>query len=43
VDTAAGQLIVEGDGALEAKSGETIGLSMDAKHTHLFGADSRAI
>jgi multiple sugar transport system ATP-binding protein len=43
VDTAAGQLIVEGDGALEAKSGETVGLSMDTKHTHLFGADNRAV
>ena len=43
VDTAAGQLIVEGDGALEARSGETIGLAIDARHTHLFGADNRAI
>ena len=43
VDTAAGQLIVEGEGSLDAKSGETVGLAMDTRHTHLFGADGRAV
>ena len=43
VDTAAGQLVVEGEGSLEATSGETVGLMMDPRHTHLFGPDARAV
>jgi ABC-type sugar transport system ATPase subunit len=43
VDTAAGQLVVEGEGSLEARSGETVGLMMDPRHTHLFGADAQAV
>ncbi len=38
VDTPAGQLIVEGEGNLEAKTGEPIGLTISEPHAHLFGA-----
>jgi ABC-type sugar transport system ATPase subunit len=38
VDTAAGQLIVEGEGNLKVKSGETVGLRLSGAHAHLFGA-----
>ena len=38
VDTAAGQLIVEGEGNLKVKSGETVGLKLNEEHAHLFGA-----
>jgi multiple sugar transport system ATP-binding protein len=38
VDTPAGQLIVEGEGNLEAKTGAPVGLSISEAHAHLFGA-----
>ena len=38
VDTAAGQLIVEGEGNLKVKSGEMVGLRLNGAHAHLFGA-----
>ncbi len=38
VDTSAGQLIVEGEGNLEARVGEPVGLTIDEDHAHLFGA-----
>jgi multiple sugar transport system ATP-binding protein len=37
VDTAAGQLIVEGKGNLEVKSGEPVGLRVMESQAHLFG------
>ena len=37
VDTPAGQLIVEGEGDLEAKTGAAVGLQLLASHAHLFG------
>ena len=37
VDTAAGQLIVEGKGNLEVKSGEPVGLKVMESQAHLFG------
>jgi multiple sugar transport system ATP-binding protein len=37
VDTPAGQLIVEGEGNLEAKTGEPVGLTISEAHAHLFG------
>jgi multiple sugar transport system ATP-binding protein len=37
VDTPAGQLIVEGDGDLEAKPGQAVGLGLDESHARLFG------
>ena len=37
VDTPAGQLIVEGEGDLEAKPGQAVGLGLDASHARLFG------
>ncbi|HVW93900.1 MAG TPA: ABC transporter ATP-binding protein [Devosia sp.] len=43
VDTAAGQLIVEGEGNLELAPGENVGLTLDTSRSHLFGADERVI
>jgi multiple sugar transport system ATP-binding protein len=43
VDTPAGQFVVEGDGALQAASGDPIGLEIERRRAHLFGADGRAI
>ncbi len=43
VETPAGQLIVEGDGALAARPGDNLGLAIDGKHAHLFGADNRVV
>jgi ABC-type sugar transport system ATPase subunit len=37
VDTSAGQLIVEGKGNLDVKSGQPVGLRLDESNTHLFG------
>ena len=38
VDTPVGQLIVEGEGDLEAKPGQAVGLRLNEGHAHLFGA-----
>ena len=38
VDTPAGQVIVEGEGNVEARIGEPVGLTIDEAHAHLFGA-----
>jgi multiple sugar transport system ATP-binding protein len=38
VETAVGQLIVEGEGDLDAKSGQTVGLRLNQSHARLFGA-----
>jgi ABC-type sugar transport system ATPase subunit len=38
VDTAAGQMIVQGEGDLESKAGQTVGLTLNESHVHLFGA-----
>jgi multiple sugar transport system ATP-binding protein len=38
VDTAAGQLIVEGEGNLDARSGQAVGLRLIESHARLFGA-----
>jgi ABC-type sugar transport system ATPase subunit len=43
VDTPAGPLVVEGDGALVASSGDNIGLTIESQHAHLFGASGRAV
>jgi ABC-type sugar transport system ATPase subunit len=43
VDSPAGQLIIEGDGGLEAAPGDAIGIGIDTKHAHLFGADARVV
>jgi multiple sugar transport system ATP-binding protein len=37
VETPVGQLVVEGEGDLAAKSGETIGLRLNQNHARLFG------
>jgi ABC-type sugar transport system ATPase subunit len=37
VDTPAGQLIVQGEGNLAAKPGQTVGLALSEIHAHLFG------
>jgi multiple sugar transport system ATP-binding protein len=38
VETPVGQLVVEGEGDLVAKPGQTIGLRLSESHAHLFGA-----
>ncbi len=41
VDTPAGQLIVEGEGNLVAKSGQAVGVKLDGSQARLFGATGR--
>src|SRR4029077_7946265 len=43
VDTPAGQLIVEGEGNLEAKSGQAVGLRLNEGHARLFGETGTAL
>jgi multiple sugar transport system ATP-binding protein len=43
VDTPAGQLIVEGEGNLTVAPDEAVGVSIDSKSAHLFGADNQVI
>ena len=43
VDIPAGQLIVEGEGNLAAKTGASIGLRLDESHAHLFGASGATL
>ena len=43
VDTPAGQLIVEGEGNLDAKAGETVGLRLNESHARLFGETGAAL
>ncbi len=43
VDTAAGTLIVEGEGNLDIDLGDKVGLTIDPKHAHLFGTDGNVI
>jgi ABC-type sugar transport system ATPase subunit len=43
VDTPAGQLIVEGEGNLDAKSGQAIGLRLNTGHARLFGETGAAL
>jgi ABC-type sugar transport system ATPase subunit len=43
VNTPAGQLIVEGEGNLDAKSGQAIGLRLNEGHARLFGETGAAL
>jgi ABC-type sugar transport system ATPase subunit len=43
VETAAGELIVEGAGDLSVKSGEAVGLMLAEANAHLFGADGATL
>jgi multiple sugar transport system ATP-binding protein len=43
VETPAGQLVVEGEGALVAHPGDNLGLIIDGKNAHLFGPDNRVV
>jgi multiple sugar transport system ATP-binding protein len=43
VDSAAGQLVIEGEGDLSAASGDNIGIGIDSTRAHLFGADNRVV
>jgi ABC-type sugar transport system ATPase subunit len=43
VDTPAGQLIVEGEGNLDAKSGQAVGLRLNEAHARLFGRTGAAL
>jgi ABC-type sugar transport system ATPase subunit len=43
VDTPAGQLIVEGEGNLDAKLGQPVGLTLDESHARLFGETGAAL
>jgi len=43
VDTPAGQLIVEGDGNLDAKPGQAAGVRLNESHARLFGETGAAL
>jgi ABC-type sugar transport system ATPase subunit len=43
VETAAGTLIVEGDGDLAVAMGDKVGLTIEGSRAHLFGADEKVI
>ena len=43
VDTAAGPLMVEGEGNLKAASGDKVGLAIDTANAHLFGGDGKVL
>ncbi len=43
VETAAGSLIVEGEGNLKVAVGDKVGLTIDHAQSHLFGADGNVI
>ena len=43
VDTAAGTLVVEGDGNLQVAVGDKVSLTIDQTRSHLFGADGKVI
>ena len=43
VDTPAGQLIVEGEGNLQAAPGDAVSISIDPNSAHLFGPDDQVI
>jgi multiple sugar transport system ATP-binding protein len=43
VETPAGQLIVQGEGGLEAKAGQAVGLTLSQNHAHLFGASGATL
>ena len=43
VDTPAGQLIIEGEGNLLVKGGDSVGLKLSEPHVRLFGADGATI
>jgi ABC-type sugar transport system ATPase subunit len=43
VDTPGGTLIVEGEGNLQIEVGDKVGLTIDPRHSHLFGADGKVV
>ncbi len=43
VETPAGQVLVQGDGALAAKPGQSVGLALNEAQAHLFGGDGAAL
>jgi ABC-type sugar transport system ATPase subunit len=43
IDTPAGPLIVEGEGDLDAKSGQAVGLRLNQSHARLFGETGAAL
>ena len=43
VDTPAGHLIVQGEGNLEAKPGQAVGVTLDENNVHLFGPSGAAL
>ena len=43
VDTAAGPLVVEGEGNLKAATGDKVGLAIDTANAHLFGDDGKVL
>uniref|UniRef100_UPI003F99D86C ABC transporter ATP-binding protein n=1 Tax=Roseiarcus sp. TaxID=1969460 RepID=UPI003F99D86C len=43
VETPAGQVIVQGDGALTARPGQPVGLALNEAQAHLFGGDGAAL
>jgi ABC-type sugar transport system ATPase subunit len=43
VETAAGQIVMEGNGELAVSGDENVGLILDPSRTHLFGRDGRVV
>jgi ABC-type sugar transport system ATPase subunit len=43
VDTPCGQMIVEGDGAMQIKTGVNVGITFDQQRTHIFGSDGQVL
>ena len=43
VDTPAGELIIEGEGNLAVAPDEAVGVSIDARSAHLFGANEQVV
>jgi lactose/L-arabinose transport system ATP-binding protein len=43
VETAAGQIVVEGNGAISVNTDETVGLVLDPSRTHVFGRDGKVL
>ena len=43
VDTSAGQIVVQADGASNTEAGQTVGVIFDVAHAHVFGANQEAL
>jgi ABC-type sugar transport system ATPase subunit len=43
VETPAGQIVVQGDGGLDIRMDDAVGLRLDPRHAHVFGEDGRRL